>query len=127
MTYNPVVWFEIYVSDMKRAQAFYEKVLQVEMKPLPKPTGMDGFEMVAFPGNSENGGAMGALVLMEGVPQGMAGTLVYFSCKDCGVEAARAKAAGGSIEKDKMSIEPYGYIALCRDSEGNMFGLHSMA
>ncbi len=29
MATNPVVWFEIYVQDMARAQAFYEHVLAV--------------------------------------------------------------------------------------------------
>ena len=27
MEYNPVVWFEIYVEDMKRAKTFYEGLL----------------------------------------------------------------------------------------------------
>lgn len=27
--FNPVVWFDIYVDDMKRATAFYEQVLEV--------------------------------------------------------------------------------------------------
>ncbi len=126
MDYNPVVWFEIYVADMARAKSFYEKTLGIALSPLQAPSGMD-LEMMAFPGGPQNGGAMGALVHMAGVPQGMAGTLVYFSCKDCAVEAARATEAGGRIEKEKMSIGPYGFIALCHDTEGNMFGLHSMA
>ncbi len=125
MAYNPVVWFEIYVADMQRAAKFYEAVLQTRLKELQSPSGID-IDMMAFPGGPENGGATGALVRMEGVPQGMAGTLVYFTCKDCGVEAARAEQSGGRIERPKMSIGPYGFIAHCRDSEGNLFGLHSM-
>jgi uncharacterized protein len=35
--------------------------------------------------------------------------------------------AGGRLVQAKMSIGPYGFIALACDSEGNMFGLHSMA
>lgn len=128
MDYNPVVWFEIYVADMARAKAFYETMLGIQLKPLPMPDGMEmQMEMMAFPGSSESGGATGALVRMEGVSQGMAGTLVYFTCNDCAVEAARAAKAGGRIERPKFSIGPYGHIALCTDSEGNMFGLHSMA
>lgn len=126
MDYNPVVWFEIYVADMNRAKAFYENVLGVALRPLQAPDGEE-IDMLAFPGGPEKGGATGALVRMEGVPQGMAGTLVYFTCRDCAIEAGRAAQHGGSIERPKMSIGPYGYIALCRDSEGNMFGLHSMA
>ena len=31
MNRNPVVWFEIYVQDMRRAKTFYETVLGVEL------------------------------------------------------------------------------------------------
>jgi hypothetical protein len=34
--------------------------------------------------------------------------------------------AGGRLEREKMSIGPYGFIALAYDTEGNMIGLHSM-
>ncbi len=34
--------------------------------------------------------------------------------------------AGGRIQRDKMSIGQYGFIALAIDTEGNMIGLHSM-
>ena len=125
MDYNPVIWFEIYVADLDRAKKFYERVLGTELKSSPAPSGMD-MEMMFFPGNPANGGATGALVKMAGVPQGMAGTIVYFTCQDCAVESSRVEAAGGTIERPKFSIGQYGHIALCRDSEGNMFGLHSM-
>ncbi len=125
---NPVVWFEIYVADMARAKAFYETVLGIALQPLgnPAPDQMT-MELMAFPGGPGSYGACGALVRMAGVPQGFSGTLVYFACKDCALEASRVTAAGGSIEKPKFAIGPHGFIALCRDSEGNMFGLHSMA
>jgi hypothetical protein len=35
-------------------------------------------------------------------------------------------AAGGKVHREKMSIGPYGFIVLAVDTEGNMFGLHSM-
>jgi predicted enzyme related to lactoylglutathione lyase len=71
-------------------------------------------------------GAPGSLVRMPGFPSGGNSTLVYFSCADCAVEAGRVVAAGGRIQKEKMSIGQYGFIALAYDTEGNMFGLHSM-
>ena len=37
------------------------------------------------------------------------------------------EAAGGKLHQAKMPIGEYGNIALAFDSEGNMFGLHSMA
>jgi len=119
---NPVNWFEIYVQDMRRARAFYEAVLGVQLAKL-EGTELD---MWAFPMNKEGAGASGSLVKMPGFPSGANSVLVYFSCADCAVEAKKAAAAGGRIEKPKMSIGPYGHIALVVDTEGNMIGLHSM-
>ena len=34
MNFNPVVWFEIYVQNMPRAQAFYEQVLAKKLEGL---------------------------------------------------------------------------------------------
>jgi predicted enzyme related to lactoylglutathione lyase len=119
---NPVCWFEIYVQDMARARAFYEAVLGIRLQPMEGP----GPEMLAFPMDMEHYGAGGTLVRMEGVASGGNSTLVYFSCEDCAVEAARAAAQGGRIERDKMAIGQYGFIALAVDTEGNLFGLHSL-
>ena len=124
MIRNPVGWFEIYVQDMARAKKFYETVLGVELTNLDSPS--DELEMQAFPMNMEAGGASGALARMEGCPSGGMGTLVYFSCEDCAVEASRVDGAGGKLCKPKMAIGQYGFIALVSDTEGNMVGLHSM-
>lgn len=127
---NPVGWFEIYVSDMARAKSFYETVLNIQMQPLPVPDGMEGgFEMLMFPSDIENQapGSDGTLCRMDGFKPGAGGTLIYFSCEDCGVEASRVAAAGGQVFREKFSIAPYGFIALILDTEGNMIGLHSMS
>ena len=124
---NCVNWFEIYVQDLARARAFYETVLGIALETLKMPDDTDGLEMLAFPGDMARYGANGALCRMPGVPSGPGGTLVYFACEDCAVQAGRVAAAGGSVHRDKMSIGEYGFIALAVDTEGNMFGLHSMA
>jgi predicted enzyme related to lactoylglutathione lyase len=119
---NPVGWFEIYVNDLARAQAFYEQVFALTLSRLDSP----GLEMLAFPGDPAQEGAAGALVRMPGFAAGGNSTLVYFRCQDCATEAARAVAAGGRVQKSKTAIGPYGFIALVVDTEGNMIGLHSM-
>lgn len=119
---NPVCWFEIYVQDMDRAKKFYERVFDVQLSKLDSP----GMEMWAFPMQPEGFGASGSLVKMPGFSSGANSVLVYFSCVDCGIEAAKAVKAGGKLQKEKMSIGQYGYIALIIDTEGNMIGLHSM-
>ncbi len=117
---NPVGWFEIYVADMERAKAFYAAVLGYPLSPLES-----GIEMWAFPMQSGGYGASGALVRMPGLDPGGNTVIVYFGCADCAVQAARAAEAGGVIVKPKFSIGQYGHIALVRDTEGNLIGLHS--
>lgn len=126
MSMNPVGWFEIYTDDLARAQKFYETVLKVSLEKLGDPTDTS-IQMQAFPSDMEKYGATGALVNMQGFPAGGNSTLVYFSCDDCSIEEARVEAAGGQIHRPKMSIGEYGFVTLAIDTEGNMFGLHSMA
>ncbi|MEO5824847.1 MAG: VOC family protein [Gemmatimonadales bacterium] len=127
MTSNPVGWFEIYVQDMARSQRFYEHVLGLKLDSLPMPEGEGPtIEMLAFPMDMEATGSAGALVMADGFPSGGNSTLVYFNCDDVAVEAGRVASAGGRLEREKMSIGQYGFIALAFDTEGNMFGLHSL-
>ena len=122
MARNPVGWFEIYVDDMARARKFYQDVLQVELQRLEGPD----VEMWAFPMDREGSGSSGSLVHMDGFKAGNNSVLVYFMSDDCSVEEARVVSAGGKIQKTKFSIGQYGFIALAVDTEGNMFGIHSM-
>jgi predicted enzyme related to lactoylglutathione lyase len=128
MERNAVGWFEIYVDDIVRARSFYEAVFEVKLENLSAEGGeaSHDLQMWAFRGNPDAGGAAGSIVKMEGCKAGGNSTIVYFSCADCAVEAARAAANGGRIFKDKFSIGQYGYIALVEDTEGNVIGLHSM-
>ncbi len=123
---NPVAWCEIYVQDMARAKAFYEAMLGMPLSRL-EGSGTEGeMAMWAFPMQPEGEGCSGALVQMAGMPSGGNSVIVYFGCDDCAVQAGRAAAAGGRVERPKFSIGPYGFIALVVDTEGNMIGLHSM-
>jgi hypothetical protein len=121
---NPVGWFEIYVSDLKRAEQFYETVLNVVLEDIGDPND-PGLKMKAFPSDMEKYGTSGALVKMNGMPGGMNSVLVYFSCDDCAQEESRIEASGGKVEKSKFAIGDYGFVTIAVDTEGNMFGLHS--
>jgi predicted enzyme related to lactoylglutathione lyase len=107
---------------MDRAKTFYEAVLQHKLERLP---GTD-LEMFAFPMDSGAAGATGALVRMPGARSGGNSTIVYFVTHDCALPAARAAQSGGKIFKGKFSIGQYGFIAHVIDTEGNIFGVHSM-
>ena len=122
---NAAVWFEIYVDDIKRASAFYETVFDTKLERLGDPSDHHMI-MMSFPSDMETYGAWGALVQMEGVKAGGNSTLVYIHSKDCVTEESRVTTAGGQVVRPKMSIGEYGFISLCLDTEGNMFGIHSM-
>jgi predicted enzyme related to lactoylglutathione lyase len=119
---NPVGWFEIYVDDMARAKNFYESVFERKLERLNSPV----LELWAFPMGRDQPGSAGALAKMPNFPAGRNSVLIYFSCDDCAVQEARVKKFGGRIEQPKRSIGEYGFISLVYDTEGNMFGLHSM-
>lgn len=121
---NAIGWFDIYVNKMERATTFYEAVLKQKLEKIGDPTSET--QMMSFPADMSVYGAAGALVKSEHSRPGVGGTMVYFSVKDCSVEESRVIAAGGKIVRSKFSIGEFGWVALCTDTEGNMFGLSSM-
>ena len=121
---NAIGWFDICVSDMKRAVTFYERVLQHKLESIGDPTGET--QMMGFPTDMGVYGAGGALVKSNYARPGPGGTLVYFSVEDCATEESRVVAAGGKVVRPKFSIGEFGWVTLCEDTEGNMFGLSSM-
>ncbi len=121
---NAIGWFDIYVSDMKRAVAFYETVFKSKLEKMGDPTGET--LMMSFPGDMVSYGASGALVQSSYSKPGLGGTMVYFSVNDCSIEESRVSKAGGKIIRPKFSIGEFGWVTLCEDTEGNRFGLNSM-
>lgn len=121
---NAVAWFDIYVDDLERAVAFYEAVLGHRLEEIVDPTGQS--QMMSFPADMNSYGAAGALTKSKHAGPGIGGTIVYFSAEDCAVEENRVTKAGGKIVRPKFSIGEFGWVTLCQDTEGNMFGLNSM-
>jgi uncharacterized protein len=121
---NAIGWFDVYVDDMDRAVAFYEKILNTKLERIGDPTGET--QMMSFPTNMSAYGAGGALVKSAHSRPGVGGTMVYFSVEDCAVEESRVAAAKGKVVRPKFSIGEFGWVTLCIDTEGNMFGLSSM-
>ncbi len=121
---NPVSWFEIYVEDLARAKIFYETVFVCSL--ISEET--DGsFQALRFPGGMPGNGAMGALMKHPMRKPSQEGTIVYFHCNDCEIQAKLALENGGKIYRNKWSIGSDGFIAIIGDSEGNAIGLHSFA
>ena len=122
---NAIGWFDIYVEDMDRAVEFYESVFGQKLEEMDDPTGET--RMMSFPASMNAYGASGALVKSEHARPGVGGTMVYFSAEDCSVQESRVVAAKGRIIRPKFSIGDFGWVSLCVDTEGNMFGINSRA
>ena len=121
---NAIGWFDIYVNDMSRAVNFYESVLKQKLEPIGDPTGET--QMMGFTTDMAVYGSGGALVKTEYARPGPGGTLVYFSTEDCTKEESRVVSSGGKVVRPKFSIGEFGWVTLCEDTEGNLFGLSSM-
>lgn len=120
---NAVGWFDIYVESMQRAVKFYESILKQELVEIVDPTGET--QMMSFSGDMTIYGAGGALVKSKYSMPGVGGTIVYFSVEDCKEHEALVIEAGGKVARSKFSIGDYGWVTLCEDTEGNLFGLSS--
>lgn len=117
---NPVVYFEIPVTDMERALQFYTAVFGFAFE----RTNIDDNEMALFPLNDAHPGITGGLAKGEIYKPTHNGTLVYFHSDNISQTLERAVAAGGKVLYPKTSNGSLGYVAEFEDSEGNRIALH---
>lgn len=120
---NALNWFEISVTDIKRAKTFYETIFGIEM---PEQD-MMGMKMAFFPAEDMNGKVSGGLVESSSHKPSADGAKIYLNGNP-GLEKALSKveAAGGKVVMPKTKIsDEIGYMAFFIDTEGNNVGLHS--
>ena len=118
---NPINWFEIPVTDMERAKAFYQNSLKKELT----INEMGPLLMAWFPMEQEGFGATGTLIKAEGYTPSHEGTVVYFSVEDIEGTLELINANGGKTLQPKTSIGEYGFVAQFEDTEGNRVALHA--
>ena len=117
---NALNWFEIPTTDLDRASRFYERALGIELRR----------EVFAGTPNAffsyDKPGVGGALIADPHRKPGGDGTLVYLDATGkLDAVLARIPDLGGQVVLPRTSIGPVGFIALVRDTEGNVIGLHS--
>lgn len=122
-TTNALNWFEISVSDIKRAKKFYETVFEIEM-PVQE---MMGMQMAFFPAENMNGKVSGGLVQGPMHKPSADGAKIYLNGNpDLSKALGKIEAAGGKVTMPKTKIsDDIGYMAFFSDSEGNALALHS--
>jgi predicted enzyme related to lactoylglutathione lyase len=114
---NAINWFEIPVADLDRAVAFYEKTLATTLK----KEVFGGMPMAIFPANERGTG--GALVAFPDRKPTAEGALVYLNAAGA-LDSVLDRLKKEHIVVGKTDIGDPGYIALIRDTEGNVVGLH---
>jgi predicted enzyme related to lactoylglutathione lyase len=118
---NPVVYFEIPVSNMARACLFYEGVFKLSLEVRE----IDGNEMALFPYVAGQPGASGALARGSSYVPGKAGARIYFGVADVAETLALVVSAGGQVNYPVTEVPEYGWVAEFLDVEGNCIALYS--
>jgi uncharacterized protein len=119
-TSNPVVYFEIPVSDMERAITFYTAVFNFDFE----KTMIDDNEMAYFPFSEDAEGITGALAKGKTYKPTKNGSLVYLRTENITETLKLVLQNGGKILFPETSNGDLGSVAEFQDSEGNRVALH---
>jgi predicted enzyme related to lactoylglutathione lyase len=109
-------YFEIPVTNMPRATAFYEAVFETKVTPLD----LGEIKMALF-------GDIGALMLVPSVyiPSHQ-GALIYFNTDDMDATLERVETYGGRVIRRKTEIsDTFRFMGCFEDCEGNRIALRS--
>jgi len=116
-----VVHFEIHADDPQRAVAFYQDIFGWQIN---KWEGPEDYWLVTT-GPDNEPGINGAILRRHGQVNGDA-VIAYICTIDVpSVDDVTAKitAHGGTIALPKMAVPQVGWLAYCKDTEGNIFGI----
>ncbi len=121
MKTNPVVYFEIPVTDLKRAEKFYTHVFNFTFE----SEIIDHYEMALFPFSNENSGITGALAKGDVYKPTKDGVIIYFKTDNIDEKLTSVVKNGGKVLYPKTINEKHGFaVAEFEDSEGNRIALH---
>lgn len=114
-----VVHFEISVDEPERAKKFYEKVFEWKIE---KAGPMD-YWLISTEGKGEQGvnGALRIRSSMEELKN--ENTINTISVPSVDEFIKKVEGNGGKVLTPKMAVMSVGYLAYCRDTEGNAFGI----
>lgn len=118
---NPVVYFEIPVHDLERAESFYSAVFNFSFE----KEIIDQYEMVLFPFEEKNSGITGALAKGDVYKPTKNGVIIYFKTENIDATLEKVIQHEGKILYPKRIDEKYSFaVAEFEDSEGNRIALH---
>lgn len=116
-----VIHFEIHAENPDRAITFYSTMFGWKFDKFPGP---EDYWLITT-GPKEEPGIDGGLVRRRGTIDGQA-VLAYVCTVDVqslDTELRNASSRGGQNVVPKMPIPGVGWLAYCKDTEGNIFGM----
>ena len=116
-----IIHFEVHAEQPERAINFYRSVLGWEFT---KWDGPQPYWLIKT-GPDDQPGINGGMIPRRGAIDGQA-VIAYVCTVDTpSVDEylKKAQAGGGSVAVPKMPIPGVGWLAYCKDTEGNIFGL----
>jgi predicted enzyme related to lactoylglutathione lyase len=120
---NPVIYFEIPVNNLKRAEDFYRNLFDFTFE----NEIIDNYEMALFPFNDKKRGISGALAKGDVYKPSKNGVIIYFNTPNIEATLEKAIRFGGKILYPKTINEKYGfYVAEFEDSEGNRIAIQQI-
>ena len=124
MPKNAAVWFEIPVSNLEKAKAFYSEVTGYSLKDEvmgPNKTAVFGYSGTDDMNASDS--VSGHLYEGKPAPKGT-GNTIHLAVGNVDEALKRVVPAGGEVVSDIIAI-PAGRFAYCLDPDGNSIGLFS--
>lgn len=120
---NPVIYFEIPVNDLNRAENFYRNVFGFSFE----REIIDHYEMTLFPFEDTRSGISGALAKGDVYKPSKEGVIIYFRTANIDQTLQKVLAQNGTILYPKTINENYGFIvAEFQDSEGNRIAIQEI-
>ena len=112
-----IVHFDVPVDDINRAKKFYTELFGWKIERIPGEMEYYGISTTDEKGKESIGGGMG----LRGDP----GQRItnYFGVSSIDIHSKKTEELGGKIIMPKTKIPGYGYLAICLDTENNVFGL----
>jgi predicted enzyme related to lactoylglutathione lyase len=112
-----IVHFDISVDNTERAKKFYEELFNWKIERLPGPVEYYLIETTALNGEQGVGGGMAK----KNQPEDKITNFIGVNSVDEYI--TKVEKLGGKVIESKWPVPGWGYLAVCLDTENNVFGL----
>jgi predicted enzyme related to lactoylglutathione lyase len=112
-----IVHFDIAADDPERAKKFYEALFDWKIEKLPGPVPYYLIETADLTGEASVGGGMATRANPD---QNITNFIGVSSVEE---SLTKVEKLGGEVVEGKWTVPGWGYLAVCLDTENNLFGL----